>query len=79
MTSSPAEVSVTRPWPAVKQPGVEVLFQLLDLEGHRRLGHEQGLGSLGEGLRAGQRREKPGDDDQPWFINPVYEYPGSDH
>jgi hypothetical protein len=25
-----------------------VILQLLDLEGHRRLSHEQGLGSLGE-------------------------------
>jgi hypothetical protein len=49
MTSSPAEVSVTRPWPAVKQPGVELFFQLLDLEGHGGLGHEQGFGGPGEG------------------------------
>lgn len=36
------------PWP-VEQAGVEVLFQLLDLEGDRRLGHVEVLCRAGEG------------------------------
>ena len=33
---------------AVEQAGIEVLFQLAHLKGHRRLGHVQGLGGLGK-------------------------------
>ncbi len=33
---------------AVEQAGVEILFQLPDLEGHRRLGHVQRLRGLGK-------------------------------
>jgi hypothetical protein len=33
----------------VEQAGVELFFQLLDLEGHGRLGHEQRLSGTGEG------------------------------
>ena len=34
---------------AVEEPHVQVLLELLDLESDCRLGHEQRLGSLGEG------------------------------
>ena len=37
------------PLRAVEEARVEVLLELLDLEGDRRLGHEQRLGGLGEG------------------------------
>jgi len=33
----------------VEQPGVEVILQLAHLEGHRGLGHVQGIRRLGEG------------------------------
>jgi hypothetical protein len=56
MTSSPAAVRTTWPCP-VEQARVELLFQLLDLEGHRGLGHEQRFGSPGEGSVAGNRVE----------------------
>jgi hypothetical protein len=38
---------------AVKQTGIEVLFQLPDLECHRRLGYVQRLRSLGEAKQPG--------------------------
>ena len=38
---------------AVEQPRVEMLFQLLDLESHRRLCHEQHFRRLGEGQLLG--------------------------
>ena len=37
------------PLRAVEEARAQVLFELLDLEGDRRLGHEQRLGRLGEG------------------------------
>jgi hypothetical protein len=40
---------------AIKQAGIEVLLQLLDLEGHRGLRHEQDLGGLGERQLLGYR------------------------
>jgi hypothetical protein len=33
---------------AFKQTGIEMFFELLDLEGHRRLGHEQQFRRLGK-------------------------------
>jgi hypothetical protein len=41
----------------IEQPGIEMLFQLLDLKGHRRLGHEQDLGRLGKRQLLGHRME----------------------
>jgi hypothetical protein len=38
---------------AFEQPGIEVLLQLLDLEGHRGLGHEQLLRRLRKRKLAG--------------------------
>lgn len=36
------------PMPTIEEPGVEMLLELLDLERHCRLRHEQYLGSLGK-------------------------------
>src|SRR5256885_7632696 len=33
---------------AIEEPRAQILLQLLDLEGHRRLRHEERLGRLGE-------------------------------
>ena len=38
---------------AVEQPGIEILFQLTDLEGHRRLCHVEGFRRLGETQQPG--------------------------
>jgi hypothetical protein len=32
----------------IEKPGIEMFFQLLDLEGDRRLGHEQHFGRFGK-------------------------------
>ena len=40
---------------AVEEPGVEVLLELADLKGHRRLRHVQPLAGAGEALELGDR------------------------
>ena len=42
---------------AVEEPGVEVLLELADLKGHRRLGHVQPLAGAGEALELRDRVE----------------------
>jgi hypothetical protein len=37
----------------LEQAGIEMLFQLLDLKGHRRLSHEQQFSGFGEGQLLG--------------------------
>jgi hypothetical protein len=58
----------------VEQAGVELFFQLLDLEGHRGLGHEQRFAARVKS-RGVQPRGKPEGDDRPWIINVTYGWP----